>query len=312
MKKLLRFADCFVLLGAILGCLLRFWLRNAVTAGAHVQAMTHPSWLLLYLLSALVVAFVYLVTRHAGDEEDYGINFPKSLLGGAAKILLAILLGYQGITGLVMSGDALGAVTGVLAMVAAVCLAVGGIERISGNQPVFFVHMLPCVYFVLRLFDMGRDLGSQPEVHTFLFTFVGSVCLAPAYYWMWSFDVGQGNRRRSLFWSLTATFFCLVATLDNAEGWLLYLVHGAVLLSNLCLLQPLEAAALPEEAVEETTEEAPVVPEEVIPEEVIPEEMPQQAEAPKAKPVLHKDIDPETDMEAFLEDLKLFLEEEDR
>ena len=58
MKKLLRFADCFVLLGAIIGCLLRFWLRNAVSAGAHVQAMTHPAWLLLCLLSAAVVAFL--------------------------------------------------------------------------------------------------------------------------------------------------------------------------------------------------------------------------------------------------------------
>lgn len=356
MKKLLRYADCFVLLAAIVGCLLRFWVRNSDTGSAPTS---HPGWILLCLLSAGIVVFLWLLSRHAGDRQTYADNYAKSIPGAATYLLLALVLAYSGITDLVYASDLLAQLTAIASMLSAISLAVAGIERFCGNQPVFFVHMVPCIFFALRLFDMGRAFGAEPELYSFLFSFLASLCLIPAYYWLWSFDVNLGNRQRSLFWSLTATFFCLLATFDVEQGWALYMLHAAVLLSNLCRLQHLptvsEEEALPadeenpttwdapipkktyEEAVpirtgmptfeevpfmeedpiiEEmpTIEATPIVEEKPVVEEepIIEEELPPVVPRPVyRKPVLHADIDPEEDMDAFLDDIKRFLASED-
>lgn len=356
MKKLLRYADCFVLLAAIIGCLLRFWIRSS-----DADSTGHPGWILLCLLSIGIVAFLWLLSRHAGERQTYPDNFSKSIAGAATYIILALVLAYSGITSLVLATDLLAQLTAIASMLSAITLAVAGIERFCGNQPVFFVHMVPCIYFALRLFDIGRDFGANPDLYSFLFSFLASLCLIPAYYWLWSFDVNLGNRQRSLFWSLTAAFFCLLATFDVEQGWALYMLHAAVLLSNLCRLQHLSAdteaeampadeestAPIPEKAYAQaapvhtgmpTFEEAPFVEEDPIIEEmptieavpiveekpafeeepiaeeqpVIEEELPPVAPRPVyRKPILHTDIDPEEDMDAFLDDIKRFLDSED-
>lgn len=328
MKKLLRYADCFVLLAAIIGCLLRLWLQNAGVDSKGLYQTTHPSWLLLCALSVGMVAFLWFLTRSAGDNQRYEDNFRPSLVGSGTYLLLAVVLGYVGINDLLDTTEFLDKLAAIGCMLSAVMLTVTGIERYQGHRPAVFLHLIPCIFFALRMFNLGRDLGTEPEICTFLFGFLASVGLMLAFYYLWAFDMNMANRQRSLFWSLTAAYFCLVTTFESTQNWALYMVFAAFLLSNLCQLKYLAAPAAAEEApagaevpAEEVTpaaKEAPAAATETLENAPVRESSVQASSGAmpplfpeKSRAVLHADIDPEADMDAFLADIKLFLENED-
>ena len=366
MKKLLRFADCFVLLAAIIGCILRLWLQNTGIDKKGLYQTGHPAWLLLCGISVAIVAFLWFVTRAAGEDRRYEVNYPRSKVGGATYVLLALLL-------------------------SAVMVGATAVERFGGHQPAPFLHFVPCIFFALRLFQTGRDLGTEPEVCTFLFGFLAAISLVLAFYHLWAFDMNMGNRRRSLFWSLAAAYFCLITTFESAHLWVQYMVFAGFLLSNLCQLKYLPApetaaaeAQIPGEAEEEVPAEAEqpvaeaevaeaeeeieaaeaieeieeaeeteeievieeVTPAEEVAEEILEEEIPaeetvaeevqetvaeeaefvapplctpkesqesaflKETEHMQKKACLRTDIDPDEDLDAFLADIKLFLEDE--
>ena len=311
MKKLLRFADCLVLLAAIIGCLLRIWLQNAITESSILVSVgTHPAWILLCVFSGLTAVFIWLMTRHAGEANR------------------SIALGYTGIMDLLEAEELLEQVQAVTAMLSAVMLATAGIERFRGARPVFFLHMIPCVYLALRMLLLGREFGADPHLPDFLFTFLASVSLIPAFYWLWAFDVKMGSRKQSLFWSLLAAYFCMIASFDSNVAWAVHILFAACLLGNLCvqkyLPQPelvaVEAVAVEENSTEEMPEEASVeetpvaetVAEE-LPAEEIPAEEASAEEVPTEEPVEEAPAapqEPELDMDTFLADLKRYLENE--
>ena len=411
MKKLLRFADCFVLLAAIIGCILRLWLQNTGIDKKGLYQTGHPAWLLLCGISVAIVAFLWFVTRAAGEDRRYEVNYPRSKVGGATYVLLALVLTYVGITELLDTTRTLDQVTALVCLLSAVMVGATAVERFGGHQPAPFLHFVPCIFFALRLFQTGRDLGTEPEVCTFLFGFLAAISLVLAFYHLWAFDMNMGNRRRSLFWSLAAAYFCLITTFESAHLWVQYMVFAGFLLSNLCQLKylpapetaaaeaqtsgeaeeevpaeaerPVAEAEVAEEATEEETEAAEAVeeiekieateeveeieeieeieaaeeteeievieevtPAEEVAEEILEEEIPaeeavaeevqgtvaeetefvapplctpkesqesaflKETEHMQKKACLRTDIDPDEDLDAFLADIKLFLEDE--
>lgn len=328
MKKLLHYSDCLMLLAGIIGCALRFWFGNTGLDGQGLYRASHPAWILLCLLSVGVVVFNWFLSREAGDNQNHSDNFPKSIVGGVSYMLMAAAMAYVGIMDLLSAEDFLSGIVAFTSMLAAICLAVAGVERFSGNKPVFFAHLVPCVHFALRLFLLGKSLGTEPEICGFLFRFFASLTLIPAFYWLWAFDVNMGNRKRSLFFSLCAIFFCLVATFEAGAGWAMYLVYAAMLLGNLCqqcylpAREETEAAseviaeeteAILEEPVEETAKQPWDVPAETVEpvavsaETAVSPAVPVEAPAPVSVPE-EKKAEPEEDVDALLADLKRYLD----
>ncbi len=328
MKKLLRYADCLVLLAAILGCLLRLWFQNSGIDNKGLYIPSHPAWILLCILSLGTVVFLWFLSRDVGDESAYEANYSRSIPACVSYILGGIVVFYTGLTGLLDGGNFLFTLTSLFALLAAICLAVAGLERLGGHRPAFFLHMVPCLYFALRLFVLGRELGTQPETCRFLFSFLASLCMIPALYQLWAFDLDQGKRRLSLFWSLCAAYFCLITTFESTADWVFYTVLAAILLSDLCALKYLPKAEVQEAETAPETEAAPAVC--TVPPMETAEEILQQPaeEAPQAMPTLQTqettpqpevpkfqmstDIDPEEDMDAFLRDLRFYLDNEER
>ena len=335
MRKFLRFADCFVLLAAIIGCLLRLWLQNTGMDQKGLYQVNHPAWLLLCLVSAALIVFLWFVCRTAGNDRRYTENFRPTKVGAATYLLMGLVLTYTGVTELLDATGFLQQITAMACMLAAVMLAVTAFERFGGHRPALFLHLIPCLYFALRMFNLGRDLGTEPQICTFLFGFLGSISIMMAFYYLWAFDMGMGNRPFSLFWSLAAAYFCLIASFESTQHWVLYMTFAAFLLSNLCRLQYLpapepEAAPAvqeappeetmeetPEEMGEETTEESFPMPAEeaaaqeetptfviptLHPQEPIPEEAPEEPSDGAA---------PADELDLLLADLHAFLGEEE-
>jgi hypothetical protein len=144
--------------------------------------------------------------------------------------------------------------TGVLGLLSAAALILGGWCRWKGKRPHFLVFALPCVFFALRLFCTGHVWGDEPELHRYLLRFFADMMCALAAYQLWAFSVNLGNRSSSLLCSLLAVYLCLVAVPGSSDA-MFYLAMAIWLFLNLCpktaapfrpVIQP-EPAIVPEE-----------------------------------------------------------------
>lgn len=262
MRKFLRYADVLVLFSGALGLLLRLILRMAGTDERGLYPANHPAWITLCILSVLFVGFLWLLTRDVGADQRYRRNFPASIPGAVGNLVGAVGLAVSAFSTynaqlqnqLVSNILLLNMLCFVLGLLGAAGLAFAAFCRFTGKKPHFLCHALPAAFFTLRIFVLGQALGAEPEIHRFLFEMLSCLAMIPACYQLWGFDVDQGRRNKSLFWSLTAAYLSMVAIV-GMENWLLYLCTAAWLMTNLCTLKYLPQRRRPAtETAEEVTE----------------------------------------------------------
>ena len=254
MRKYLRYADVLVLFTGALGLFLRLLLRLAGTDDRGLYPANHPAWIILCILSILFIAFLWLLTRDVGADQRYKRNFPASLPGAVGNLAGALGLAVAAFDS--RGTELLHLLTFPFGIAAAAGLALAAFCRFSGRKPHFLCHALPAGFFALRIFVLGQALGAEPEIHRFLFEMLVSLAMIPACYQLWGFDVDQGRREKSLFWSLTAAYLSIVAIV-GMENWLFYLCMTLWLLCNLCTLKYLPKRTRPAtENAEEITEES--------------------------------------------------------
>ncbi len=221
------------ILGAI-AMVLRMLMLVTGTDDRGLYPHNHPAWILLCILTVAVAIFFFLLSRKTDARRSYRANFPASAAGAFGHLAAALTIG---ITSVLELRDNLGVPMGILGLCSSVTLALGGWLRLQGRKPDFYVHMLPCFYLVVRIFSLGRVLGAEPEISRYLFRILATLTCLVAAYQLWGFDVGLGNRNKSLFWSLTASFLCLAAAPGSPDS-LLYMGLAVWLLTNLCTLAP--------------------------------------------------------------------------
>ena len=218
MMKCLRYARYVVLGAGGIGLLLRLWLLQVGTDARGLYPAGHVSQILLLLMTLATLVFL-LLTRSTGTGGHFASNFPKSVLTAAGNWVTALMLLWVNLPLLTDMSDVLGCIGGIFGLLAALALVIVGWHRLKGKQPGAPVHVLPCLYFLVLTFQMARQFGAEPELIRFLPQFLAVAASALAGYQLWGFDVGAGNRRKSLFWSFTAGYFSLVAI---PGGGLLY------------------------------------------------------------------------------------------
>lgn len=260
MKKYLRYADVLVLFAGALGLLLRLIMVMGGTDEKGLYPRHHAAWILLCILSVAVVAVLFLLTRQVGADQRYKKNFPASIPGAVCTALAAVGITFTAFD--LFKADLLHILCFLAGLAAMAGLLLAAYCRLNGRKPHFVCHAAPAIFFALRVFLLGKDLGSEPEASRYIFEMLASLAMIPACYQLWGFDVGLGRRDKCLFWSLTAAYLCIVAIV-GIENWLLYLTSAAWLLTNMCSLKYLpkqmRAADEPEDldiAEEVTAEEA--------------------------------------------------------
>lgn len=298
MKKLLRYADIIVLLCGTLGMLLQFWILFTGTDEKGLYPAHHPGWILSWLLAAAVLVCVWLMTRRVGNNRNYPDNFPPSVVGAVGYVAAALAVVAAAISHLRAATLLLDTITGILGIVGSIGLLIAAYHRFRGKKPPFLCYALPCVFFALHVFYLGRELGGEPEAVRCLFPFLATLSLIPACYQLWGFCVGSGERKDCLFWCLLSGFLCI---LSAPIGGLMYLALGFWLLSNPCVPKYLPRRskpapqAQPEENTQQQLPDEPSVPEvpctmeeDLLP---IPEPPAEEPKAPAAEPEKEWDVD---------------------
>ena len=266
MKKLLRYANLIALVAGIVGMLLVFWLYAGGTNEQGLYPGHHAGWIMAGIVTTAFVIFAWFLANRAGNSRSYRQNFPFStaaIIGNAVAAISLLLSGYQALS----MGKLLGLLSGALGILGGIAMIWAAVCRLRGLRNTLPVHMFPCLYFALQLFVVGQQYGSEPEMCRYLYRFWATICMVPACYWLWSFDVGMGKRTNCLFWCLVAGYCNLVAAAGNSQ-WLMHLSMAAWMLTALPHLRYLpklprtvtEAAPVAQKAAvaEMPAEETPV------------------------------------------------------
>lgn len=169
----------------------------------------------IVLLGGLVI-LAFLSTK-VGTESDYKANFPASILAAAGLVAAGAMFGISSVmTLLEKSGDGIHKAGSVLGLAAAAALVVWGVYRMSGRKPAQWLGLVPCAYLVVLLIDHFRMWGRDPQIADYCFLLLSYVFAMLASFHLGGFALGEGYRRRSVFYS-AGTVLLAIASLPTGD-----------------------------------------------------------------------------------------------
>jgi len=213
------------------GALLRLWHYGTGLDSENLLRAYHPAGILVLILSAAVLAGLFVLTRSAAGQGKYLTQFPACPIAAAGCFLGAAGILITAMITLIRREDAFYLLTGLLGIAASGALVFTGICRIQGRRPGFIFHIVVCVFFVVRLLSRYQGWSADPQLHDYCFQLLATVCAMLFSFHKASLDLKIASRRRLILLGLWGGYFCCLAAV-RSDAVLLYLGCAAWLLTN--------------------------------------------------------------------------------
>lgn len=226
----------FTLICGLVGFGLRLWLFGAGMDEKGLLVAGHPAGILIWILTAIVIAVVALGVRKLMPIDKYHQLFPASIFAGIGCMLGAAGILYVNIREYLQVRDTITLVTLILGLLAAVALVLLGGCRWQGKRPAFWLQSVVTVYFMLHLVSQYRLWSAESQLQVYFFPLLASVFLMLTAYHGAVLDAEKGSRRWYVFGSQCALFFCCLSL--QGPSWPFYLTMALWLGTGLCSLKP--------------------------------------------------------------------------
>ena len=229
------------LAGGILGLALRAWLVLAGTDERGLLVTTHPAHILVFVLTALVLAVIFLCVRPLGTLEHYQALFPNGILSGTGCITAALGVLWVCLRDRSMRTDTVTNVCLILGILAAGCLVAVAVCRFTQRRPTFYLHVVITLFLMVHLVSQYRLWSSEPQLQVYFFPLLSSVFLMLTAYYSAVLDAKKTSRQWFVFCNQSALFFCCISLWS--DSWLFYLTMAFWMFTGLCSLdiQPPES-----------------------------------------------------------------------
>lgn len=236
MKKMIKpsILPIFTLAAGILGLGLRVWLFFGGTDRKGLLVASHPANALTFILTALVLAALFLFIRPLNAVDRYQKLFPRAKFPAAGCVAAAVGIAWVNLRDLNMRTDAITMISlflGILAFISLLILACCRFKRI---RPVFFLHMVVTVYLMFHLISQYRLWSAEPQLQVYFFPLLSSVFLMLTGYHNAVLDARKSDRKWFVFCNQGALYCCCLSLWG--DSWLFYLTMGFWMLSSLCSL----------------------------------------------------------------------------
>lgn len=248
MKKYLPYANYLAAGAGVAAALLYKWALSAGTDDKGLYPAAHPGWIGYLVVMVAAIVLFFLMTRSCGKNGSWNANFPGGILPVLGQLAAACALVLYGIPRLA-PGEVMHFASGMLALGSAVALAAVSIRQLQQKSVPSSLFALPCLFFALQLFLLGKQYGTETQLLGYLPQFAACAASSLASYELIGFGVEDGNREKSLFWSLTAAALCFAAM---SSQWMFAALGLWHLLGHCSLAEPI---VIQEETTEEAAEE---------------------------------------------------------
>ena len=221
------------------GIFLRFWLFSTGVDDRGLLVEGHPADLMIWLLTAIVLVGLWFATKPLVAAPKYDFNYPPSLAAAIGCGFAALGIGIAAIQALIAQEDTLSLIAAIVGITTALAFVLLALLRYRGLQPNILLHVIPCVFFMLRLISLYRHWSTNPQLQNYGFQLLGTVFLMLSAYYRAAFDVDMGRRRPLVLCHLITVFFCCLSITD-LDAAVFYLTTGIWLFTDLCSLAPLQ------------------------------------------------------------------------
>lgn len=215
MKNRFRILPYFTVLAGILGLCLRLWLFAATDEKGLLPA-GHPADATLYILSAIVLAVLFLTSRKKpvapGNRTLPGIfSIFAHIAGGLGLMANALLDYFAGVAGLAMIATVAGLLGGICLLCMAFCR-----KKLPYSLPAIL-----CAALMLNTVAQCHAWGAEPQLQVYFFPLMACIFSILTAYHRTTLAAGTGKKSLLAFFSQSALFFCCVSL--NTDHWALYL-----------------------------------------------------------------------------------------
>lgn len=237
MRKSKSFLILPISLGAgCVGLILRLILLSAVDEKGLLKAR-HPLSLLVWVLTGAVLITLFLLTRSLSGKVRYSRLFPPSVLGAVGSLAVGLGILFTALQELRTMTDMLALAAAVFGFAAGGCMLYLAYCRWQGLRPSVYLRILVTVYFVLHLVCQYRMWSAEPQLQSYCFQLLASVCLMLTSFHRAAFDGKMGRRSSLVFYSNAALYFCCLS-LAGEKSRLFYLACLVWLAADSCSLAP--------------------------------------------------------------------------
>ena len=238
MKKYLPYANYLAAGAGVLAALLRQWTLVAGTDAKGLYPAAHPGQIGYLVVMTLAIAAFFLLTRHCKDGSDWKRDFPTGPLPILGQLAAACGIAIYSLP--LLQSHRIGMICGILGFCATGALLVLSWQRFQQKPPFAPAYLIPCLFFALQLFLLGKQYSAESQLLCFLPRFLACAASTLSSYERMGMAAEAGNRRKSLFLSLSAAALCFAAT--PGAHWM-YAAVGLWHLLDLCnFTEPTEEA----------------------------------------------------------------------
>lgn len=205
---------------------------------------THFLHLLCWIVAAGFSAYTALTLWKAKLPAAYEENF----LSGRSMMFLAVLVPLWFLASAFetpeLVTDRLTLSRAVLSFAVVPCFAVTCWFQNRGKRPVFLLHGIICIFFMVDMICRYRPWSGNPQLADYSFHLMACIFLTLTAYHRTAFDVDLSSPGMFRFCSLMAIFFCF-GSLVGPEDAQFYIGGALWAVSGLCPSEP-SAQPVPE------------------------------------------------------------------
>lgn len=223
------------LISGALGLGLQFWLLRTGVDEKGLLVQSHPAGTLLFILTALVLAALFLSSRNLPPMRQYSQLFPRGVLSSIGCVAAAAGILWVNVRELTWQKDTITLLTLILGLLAAFSLAMVAWKRKGCARPSCLFHALVTVYLMFHLVSQYRLWSSESQMLIYFFPLMASIFLMLSAYHSAVLDLRKESRSGFVFFSQAALFFCMVSI--YSQSWLFYATMSLWLATGLCSLQ---------------------------------------------------------------------------
>ena len=224
----------FTLCAGILGLALRVWLFFTGIDEKDLLVTSHPANALTFILTALVLAALFVCIRPLDAVDRYQQLFPGTVFPAIGCIAAAVGIVWVNFRDLRLRTDSITIISLVLGVLAVISLLVLAYCRFKRIRPAPYFHMLVTVYLMFHLISQYRLWSAEPQLQVYFFPLLASVFLMLTGYHSAVLDARKSGRRWYVFCNQGALFCCCLSLWG--DSWLFYLTMGLWMLTSLCSL----------------------------------------------------------------------------
>lgn len=221
------------------GLFLRFWLFTTGVDARGLLVEGHPADLMIWLLTAIVMVGLWFATRPLAAAPQCDFNYPPSLTAAIGCGFAALGVSITSFQTLLTWEDTLTLIAAIVGSAAAVTFVLLAMLRYRGQQPSILHHVIPCLFFMLRLISLYRHWSTNPQLQNYSFQLLVTVFLMLSAYYRAAFDADMSRRRPLVLCYLITVFFCCLSITD-LEAAIFYLPAGIWIFTDLCSLELLQ------------------------------------------------------------------------